>query len=630
MDGGGAAGTAEPPAAGTDAGGTDSAGGEAGAAGWAGDSSSGASAGGGSGGLAAGGGSGGSIDIGPQVKSDQLDVLFVVDNSVSMADKQNILEASLPHFVKRLINPLCVDALGKPAAEQPVSAANPCGAGSSREFTPISSMHLGVITTSLGGHGGTVCAPAAGENMLDDRGELVPKLRAGVPSYMGSGYLSYDATGAAGVTDSSALVADLQATVSAAGEHGCGFEAPLEAMYRFLIDPEPPVSVTQVNGVSTPGEINTALLAERAAFLRPDSSVAIVILSDENDCSVRDDGVGWFVGANSRMPRASSACEANPNDPCCRSCATRESAPPVGCQPIAQDSACQTATVGQTYATWDAEHDSPNLRCFDQMRRFGFDLLYPVDRYANALSNPKVKNRAGALVDNPLLAARDGKPARSATLVSVSMIVGAPWQDLATPASLDAAHPLEYLNGAGLSSQGRWPVLLGSPELNLPPADPFMRESITPRSGTNPLTSSPVIAETSTNPVQSPINGHEQNVALLDDLQYACTFALPTPKVCENGDATCDCSADKNGNASLVTTTNSPLCQPPEGGPAGTTQYFGKGHPGARELTLAKQLGDRAVAGSVCPKVTNDANSVDYAYMPALDALIGRIASTLK
>ena len=66
------------------------------------------------------------------------------------------------------------------------------------------------------------------------------------------------------------------------------------------------------------------LLAQRKAFLRPDSLVAIVMLSDENDCSIRDDSVGWFVGSQNRMPLSTSVCASNPNDPCCRSCAQKE------------------------------------------------------------------------------------------------------------------------------------------------------------------------------------------------------------------------------------------------------------------------------------------------------------------
>ena len=576
----------------------------------------------GSGGLAGFAG-GPPVDIGPQQQATKLDVLFVVDNSVSMADKQGVLEASLPSFVSRLVNPHCVDAQGVPIATQPADGAAACASGT-RELTPVTDLHLGVITTSIGGHGGTVCSTGSATDYLDDRAQLVPSMRTGVASFNASGFLSYDATGKAGVTDVSAVITDLKATVAAAGETGCGFEAPLEAMYRFLVDPEPPISVGLSAGASTPMGINDALLAQRAAFLRPDSAVAIVLLSDENDCSIRDDGVGWFVGANARMPLSTVACDTNPNDPCCRSCAQNEAAPPTGCPALTADAKCKNVPAGQQYATQDALHDSLNLRCFNQRARFGFDLLYPVERYSNALSNPKIQNREGNLVDNPLLVGR------SATLISVSTIVGSPWQDLASTASLSAGHNLQYLAGAALSSSARWPLLLGDPTNNVAPSDPFMIESETPRSGTNPLTQTPITPATSQDPAANPINGHEYNVPNLDDLQYACTYQLATPRLCADGMAACDCAPYKGGDTSALIAYNSPVCQPPAGGPPGSTQYYAKGYPGARELRLAQLLGERAVPASICPKTLLDAASPDYAYVPAFNALLARIATTLK
>jgi hypothetical protein len=583
-------------------------------------------------GLGGAAGAGGSIDVGIQKTSDKLDVLFVIDNSVSMADKQNILKSSMPSFVNRLLNPLCVDAQGKPSAVQPASGGLACASGT-RELKPVTNLHLGVITTSLGAHGGTtnsVCSSGQVGDTLDDKAELIAIHRDGVASYMGAGYLSFDSTGLAGVSNVASLITDLQAMISAAGEHGCGYEAPLEAMYRFLVDPEPPLTVEQVNGSSVRTGINTALLTQRNAFLRPDSSVAIVILSDESDCSIVDEGVGWFVGSSQRMPLAASACDANPNDKCCRSCATSEASPPEGCVAISEDSVCKTVPSGQSFATWDALHDSLNLRCFDQRRRFGFDLLYPIERYSDALTNPMVKNRAQEFVPNPLLAARDGKGPRSATLISVSLIVGTPWQDLASTASLSAGHELQYLDGAGLINNDRWPLLIGDRAAGTPPTDPFMRESVGARSGQNPLTNAAIVAATSVSPIANAINGHEQNIPDLADLQYACTFPLAAPKVCASGDSSCDCSPDKNGSIDAVVATNSPLCQPPAGGAAGSTQYYGKGYPGARELGFAQLLGARAVPASICPKTLTDLNSADYAYRPAFSALIGRLAVTLK
>ncbi len=552
----------------------------------------------GAGGASAGGtgiagmGGGPPVDIGPQTTASKLDVLFVIDNSVGMADKHAVLSASIPGFVSSLTK-------------------------------TVKDIHFGVITTSLGSHGGQVCAGTYVHE--DDQAELLPAKRTGVPSYAGTDFLAYDVAGKIGDADAAAVASDLQATIGAVGQDGCGYEAPLEAMYRFLVDPEPPVSVQLQAGQSVATGTNDVVLSERKAFLRPDSAVAIVILTDENDCSIRDDGVGWFVSSTiARMPRATSVCDTNPNDACCRSCAQNESSPPAGCPSLKADPVCSAVAAGQVYATWDALHDSLNLRCFDQHQRFGFDLLYPVERYSNALSNPQIPNRAGALVPNPLFAG-----GRSATLVSVSAIIGAPWQDLGDAASLTANHALTYLDGAALDTNKRWPVLLGAPSKNMPPSDAFMIESIDPRTGENPLSHDKIGSATSQNPALSAINGHEQAIPNRDDLQYACTYALPKPHACDNGDAGCACSASKSGDTSDVASRNSPVCQPPAGGPPSTTQYSAKGYPGARELRLAQLLGERAVPASVCPKTFTDPASPDYAYTPALNALITRITSTL-
>ncbi|MEP7049347.1 MAG: hypothetical protein ABJB12_03300 [Pseudomonadota bacterium] len=564
--------------------------GQTGGSGAAGYASGGSSPGAG----AAGIGGGSPVNIGPQAHASKLDVLFVLDNSLSMSDKHALLSASIPGFVTGLSK-------------------------------AVSDIHFGVITTSIGGHGGTVCADQVTFPHQDDQAELLPAKRTGVPTYAGTDFLSYDAAGKTGSADPAAVASDLQKTIAAVGEDGCGYEAPLEAMYRFLIDPEPPASVQKQDTQSVATGTNDVLLNERKAFLRPDSAVAIVILSDENDCSIQDNGNGWFVGGSMKMPRATSACDANPNDPCCRSCAESEVAPPAGCSALAQDSVCGAMLAGQPYVTWDGQHDSLNLRCFDQQRRFGFDLLYPVERYQNGLSNPRVPNRAGALVDNPLLAG-----GRSATLISVSTIVGAPWQDLAASESLAADHALAYLDGAALAANHRWPVLLGEPAQNQPPSDPFMIESIAPRTGENPLSHDKIAPPTAQDPGLSAINGHERNLPDNDDLQYACTFALPNPRPCTDGAAACLCAATRTGDLTSITTENSPLCQPPAGGAPSTTQYYNKATPGARELRLAELLAERAVPASICPKVSSGATSPDYAYAAALNALTTRIASTLK
>ncbi|MEO6602915.1 MAG: hypothetical protein ABIQ16_23725 [Polyangiaceae bacterium] len=594
-----------------------------------------------------------------QTAVDKIDLLFMIDNSVSMADKQEILKSAVPLLVSRLVTPICLDANGAPIPGAKAGDDGKCAQGSA-EFSAIGDIHIGIVSSSLGAHGGAVCATAvSADDHLDDKAHLIPSVRMGVASYQDKGFLAWDHSGKAnkpaGENNATALNTAFANMIAAVGEHGCGYEASLESWYRFLVDPEPPESVTLVgqttvrsSAITTAnGQVSidpatgkpmctgchTTLLAQRAAFLRPDSLVAIVMLSDENDCSIRDDGVGWFVGAQARMPLSTKICETDPNNQCCRSCAQKEDkGPPAGCAALSADDTCKTKPAGQSYATWDALHDSLNLRCYNQHQRFGFDLLYETGRYVNGLTSKvlTLQSNPKATITNPLYDnAGSDKAPRDASLVFLAGIVGVPWQDIADDASL-AGPGLNYLTAKELLEQGRWDQLLGTPSASpvVPPLDPFMRETTEVRSGTNTIANVAIVPASSMNPKANVINGHEQNIPDFADLQYACIFPK-TPKVCMAGDSACDCSPDKMGNADAVVAANSPLCQPTGGGPAGTTQSAAKAYPGARELTVLKDFGNNAIVASICPKITDTANA-DYGYNPAVGAIIARLKDALK
>jgi hypothetical protein len=272
--------------------------------------------------------------------------------------------------------------------------------------------------------------------------------------------------------------------------------------------------------------------------------------------------------------------------------------------------------------TLPSADDDLNLRCLKQKERFGFSLLYSTDRYVSGFGDGLVPNRAGQLVPNPLFH-RDGVD-RDRSLFTLAVIGGVPWQDIATASSL-TGNTLDYLTAEELASKNRWPVILGDPENYTDPSDPFMRESTEDRSGKNPFTAESVVASTSTNPLANSINGHE-HITAARDLQYACTFPLPEPVLCNearfSANQGCDCFLEDTGS-------NSPLCNPPGGGPAGTTQYSGKGYPALRELAVAKQLGRRSVLGSICARNTQDEARSDYGYRPVFGAIGRRVAATL-
>ena len=602
-----------------------------------------------------------------QTAVDKIDLLFMIDNSVSMADKQDILKSAVPLLLRRLVTPNCLDAQGNATGAFVTNGV--CANGSTPEFAAIGDIHIGVVTSSLGSHGGDVCSmPSGTDDHLDDQAHLIGSVRTGVTTWNNSGFLAWDQTGTKnnppGTTNAATLNTDFSNMISAVGEHGCGYEASLESWYRFLVDPEPPDSVKfdaannitvrsskinvdpttnkavlDANGKTTCVGCDTTLLAQRAAFLRPDSLVAIVMLSDENDCSIRDDTVGWFVGSSRRMPRATSQCAANPNDPCCRSCAQNETTPPAGCMPLASDSVCSTKGTA-AYATWDAMDDSLNLRCYNQHQRFGFDLLYETGRYVNALKATTIplQSNPNVYVTNPLYdSLGSDKGVRDQSLVFLAGIIGVPWQDIADDASLTGAG-LTYLTADELNAKDRWTQLLGSPTASppVPPSDPFMIESIldrttlpAPSPQVNTIANVKLVSSKSNNPKENVINGHEQNIPGNDDLQYACIFPL-TSRPCAEGDSACDCSPAKGGDLSAIMTANSPLCQPPTGGTAGATQSFAKAYPGARELQVLKDFGKNAIVASICPKIATDTTAADYGYNPAVGAIIERLKDALK
>jgi hypothetical protein len=532
---------------------------------------------GGAGGAVAGGGS-------------KIDVLLVVDNSRGIAEKQFALQASVPHLLSGL-------------------------RGLSDDI------HFGVVSSSLGGHGADSCT-AQIEASEDDQAHLLDASGT-VATYDGLGFLAWDPQAALsppGESDASSLSSRLAQMIGGAGEVGCGYEATLEAWYRFLVDPNPHTAIA-IDGSNNAvlGGTDDVLLKQRADFLRPDSLLVVVVLSDENDCSTRDGGQSYLAGqiyspgssTPYHLPKPRAACATDPNDPCCRSC---QQAPGAGCSTASDD--CSSGPL----STVD---DNINVRCFEQKRRFGMDFLYPLDRYVTGLTAAQVSDRNGNVVANPVFTDLSGmgSPVRSAADVLFVAIVGVPWQDVTRLDAGGAPDPmLGVMSGAELAANGRFPMIVGDPDSYVPPTDPLMQESFTARAGTNPVTGDAVAAPGAAYDA-NPINGHEYTNAFQDDLQYACVYPLPQALDCTDpNNVGCDCLDPSNDN---------PLCQNANTDQFGQTQYRDKARPGLRHLAVVQALGDSGMAGSACPVQMNDVNAPDYAYLPVITTLVEQAAAKL-
>jgi hypothetical protein len=626
-------------------------------------------------------------------KIDKIDLLFVIDNSASMADKQEVLADAVPGLVGRLVSPRCLDANN--GAQTP-GVDGKCPSESRREFDPVNDIHIGVITSSLGGHGADSCAdtPTSSYNprqadmahLLDRNNATDPNSKE--PTWNNKGFLFWDNTSPEkysppGDKDDAALIEKFKRIVQGTGQDGCGFEASLEAWYRFLVEPAPYVKMVPVDCTTQkedpkglcrgPSDIDTVVLQQREDFLRPDSMLAIVMLTDENDCSVAD---GWqnhialqsYAGTVPwHLPRATSACWSDPASPDCMSCGQGD----------------HTSDPECAKGLYEDADDSLNLRCYRQKQRFGIDFLYPIRRYVNALSkktfsasdvqfpvNPGFAADKGL---NPIFCPRyktpDGKDApdptecstvmRDAKLVFFTAIVGVPWQDIANdPTDLKKGYrPVEELawtksefeqyNKAhpdtakpippGVSdSVTVWNQILGRVQEDRTrddylqvdesaagePLDPLMIESVTPRFGVNPATGTALAGTYSKSPKANPINGHEWSITGQNDLQYACIFELPSPRDCTNNPISCDC-AEAEG-------MNNPLCQS-ENGDYGRLQYRAKAYPGRRQLAVVRGLDpNQAILASICPANLADPGAADYGYQLAMDTIVDRLRAVLQ
>jgi len=170
----------------------------------------------------------------PVVINRDVDVLFMIDDSPSMLDKQNNLKANFPNFI---------DVLNQVPGGLP-------------------NLHLGVVTSDLGT---SAADGTTGPSIGSSAGACMGQGKAGAlrtsTSIQGN-FISDVATGSTRVTNYTGTLADAFSSLASVGQTGCGFEQSLEAVKRALNN-------------------NPA----NAGFLRPSAKLAVVFLTDEDDCS---------------------------------------------------------------------------------------------------------------------------------------------------------------------------------------------------------------------------------------------------------------------------------------------------------------------------------------------------------
>jgi hypothetical protein len=295
--------------------------------------------------------------------NNRVDLVIAIDSEPGMGPKQAIFANGLSAMLARLASPNCVDG-----ASAVPSVDGKCASGT-REFAPVD-LHVAVVSSSLGPRGSPSCIGGHG----DDQG--LP-LQRGV-SADPAGFLTH-----APGEDPAVLDDGAKALLANVGQDGCAFPAQHESWYRFLVQPDPydKVAITSDLLSFTTGT-NALVLGMRKAFLRPDSIVAVIVVSDHDDESLdprSDGGLGWTaLDTTSRAFRPTGACSVEPASDGCQPCPGNETDP--GC--LAGD----FLTVAE---------DPSALRLVTMKQRFGSDRLFPIDRYVRGLTNPLVPDSGG-------------------------------------------------------------------------------------------------------------------------------------------------------------------------------------------------------------------------------------------
>jgi hypothetical protein len=665
---------------------------------------------------------------------DKVDILFVLDNSASMGDKTEYLTQAVPNLITRLVQPNCIDTNGKVVGQSDSGGLGNCTTGKV-EFPPVHDMHIGLVSSSLGTRlsdlysnssagvaagSGTIC-PAAPSSTLppgvtatqtlpsgtvfsqhnDDRAELLNRTNptddindatGSALSDAGSGhYLNWFPTvpknqgktpspGAPAITSANTLITDFTQLLTGVGNYGCGIESQLESFYRFLIQPDPYADLKlDNNGNALWDGVDSTILLQRSQFLRPDSLVAIIDMTDENDSEIDVRALGGqgyrWMGTSFDPFMGTAACAENSTN-----------------SDLVSESACtycgfQGVSCPQSPNYYSNGNDwgyNPNLRHVHMQQKYGVWPQFPIQRYQIGLTSTKVPDRfheypSGASsyqglnpnnfnCTNPLFAASlpNGSKtdtntlcnlpvgSRPASLVYFAHIGGVPHQLLqgtAGDGTCPAGTPTGQCPPKATLLNADWVKILGkgktaSPinEYDFTGIDPHMVEAYAPRTGV-PATGA-AAGPSQTNPgqgldafgvtdwVTNTGTGHILEV----DREYACTFELATPRDCSNTkDPTVSFACDCPSTATLTGNQIPPLCDSVQGDTGyQTSQLRAKTYPTVRELELAFLMQQQGIVSSLCPiDVTPASGQTEltdplYGYNPAVSAIIDRLKVSLN
>lgn len=223
--------------------------------------------------------------IDTRLKKD-VDILFVIDNSTSMSPKQKALGQQIPAFIKKIVATGASYHVG--VVNTDVGSLPPPG-------TPFSGTNEDRCNTLLGQDGklqADACTTRVGGKYSAEFTAACNTLCPD-PKFVPSGkFIAQEL----GLPPNVPSLKDAMGNeigpekafqcIALVGDSGCGVESPLESMKRALDDH----------------------LADNKGFLRPNSVLAVIFITDEDDCSVQ-------IAQRANLNPGSMSCPPGTADP---------------------------------------------------------------------------------------------------------------------------------------------------------------------------------------------------------------------------------------------------------------------------------------------------------------------------
>jgi hypothetical protein len=269
--------------------------------------------------------SGVSLEV-PQSGVDKVDILFMIDNSGSMSEEQKKLAEVLDDMVRILTTG---NKSGTPSAP-----------GMKPDFPPVQSLHIGVVSSDMGVNGAMpqkscgnlsfkpdermtdttqefLIKPLGDDGVLQTSTvvaqsgiyarrmpggaieEIVPPdpSCASVTLPAGQRFIDFSA----GTTDPT-LTAKQFGCIAKLGKNGCGLEQQLESALKALTPPDSPVKFTMGSSGHGGPTLPASPMGINGKFLREDAILAVVFVTDEEDCSIPDSSNAIFDALSNAIP----------------------------------------------------------------------------------------------------------------------------------------------------------------------------------------------------------------------------------------------------------------------------------------------------------------------------------------